>query len=211
MQPQPASRGSHNGHPQPRPRMVAVGGMPASGKTTLMLRVLARLCQRERPSLYAYGLVRGHLFAAQRVLVLGVYDGTDYAGTDKLAMDVLRDAPVFLHDLALPQWQGWTILLEGDRLVCHRFLAMARKVCDLTVYLLEAAASVQAQRHRTRGDRQNPTWLAGRATKYAGIAAQYPHVVLPHNTPADLARAADVLLLALAHSVPTATRVAPAT
>jgi hypothetical protein len=182
---------------------LGLGGEPATGKTTLMRKLIAKLGPVQPSSV---GLLRYLLFPSTKVIVLGVYESTaTFAGTDALSMGV---APHALEVLSAcshePFYDGWRIVWEGDRLFS---LKLIREVASLPQvrphwYLLQASEPVLAQRHLDRHDNQTATWLKGRRTKYQNLLTYSDMVVLTNDTveqqEANLALLCDFVQLARA-------------
>lgn len=162
-------------------KTVGIGGEPATGKTSLMVQILSTLGASR--TLSYKKLVKGHFYDDAKVVVIGVYDGSLFAGTDRLSMAVLPEAIAFLNQLASrPAYDGWTVLFEGDRLFNAKLFDAAQKLGELTLFLLSASDEELEKRHGDRKDNQNPTWLAGRRTKYKNLQGQYPIKVLPNDS-----------------------------
>lgn len=159
---------------------VGIGGEPATGKTSLMVQILKRLGASR--GLYK-GLVRGHFYDLSQVVVLGVYDGSLFSGTDRLSMAVLPEAIAFLNKIAnRPAYDNWTVLFEGDRLFNAKFFDAAQQLGELKLFLLTCEEETLEKRHSDRKDTQSESWLKGRRTKYAKLYAQYPMTMLSNDT-----------------------------
>ncbi len=158
-------------------RIIAIGGEPASGKTTLMRALLGKLKQAHTEHIpFKAGLIRGHKFASPRgdvpwVVVLGVYDtGEVFEGTDKLSMSVQPAAKKFIDDCD----DDLVVIFEGDRLFNKSFLQHCiAKVgeSNITATVLYTDAESTEARHKARGDSQTATFLKGRRTKINNIVA----------------------------------------
>jgi hypothetical protein len=149
-------------------KILAIGGEPCSGKTTLVKTIMAGLGRS--PTDFKYGLLRGRRYAATPgVWVLGIYAGETFDGTDKLSMAVQRDAETFLRDIA-SKYPDDTVVFEGDRLFNQSFIRVCR---ELTPEFLGICLTVDEEekdrRHHSRGDTQSAKFLAGRKTKYLNI------------------------------------------
>jgi len=158
-------------------------GEPASGKTTLACRLMRmlQLAGEGHHNLHA-GLLRGHLFSATQVLVLGRYDveGT-FKGTDRLSHAVHND-----FRAALPSLKQYAIFIEGDRLLTADNI----RALQATHYLMIGSLSIDPEtaedRHLHRGDTQSATFIQGRRTKVANISKQFPTTLMPNSTPEHL-------------------------
>lgn len=154
-------------------RIVAIGGEPAVGKTTLMLECIRLWSNAEKPAPFKERLVMGLIFEKQHLIVLGDYSSKDtFSGTDKLSMAVQPQAIEMLKLLAqIPRYDGWTIAFEGDRLFNLKFLNTITQYCEkLQIVILRGNPIEISTRHIKRGDRQSAIWLQGRRSKVNRIA-----------------------------------------
>lgn len=154
-------------------KIIAIGGEPAVGKSTLVTTLMGQLAKNEfmlKPSQFKMGLVRGHTFSKSRLYVLGIYEGGKFDGTDRLSMSVQRDAEAFIEHVA-DKYPDWTVLFEGDRLFNRKFLDFCHKRIGsgLSVMVLHASQNTKRSRHEGRGDTQTEVFLRGRATKIRNI------------------------------------------
>lgn len=151
----------------PALRVTAIGGVPASGKTTLMRAVLDKVTKSGVIGIRTkHGKCWVTEFPELRLSVLGIYDNGVFDGTDKLSMAVQPDALDYLNDLARRYRETWSAMFEGDRLFNDSFLTSLQD-CKfrLDVVILEVDSETQAARFKARGSNQNPTFLKGRETK----------------------------------------------
>ena len=64
---------------------VAIGGVPATGKSTLMRRIIELAKEQTSLTTWKYGLLNGYMFAD--VLIIGTYpENETFGGTDRLSM-----------------------------------------------------------------------------------------------------------------------------
>ena len=169
-------------------KVIAIGGNPGSGKSTLMKKIL-ELIGASKDSKQLYELVPGHtagpLITAYHpsIIVLGKYDEDVgvFGGTDKMSMAVMPKAMEFLKTKPAD-----VIIFEGDRLFAASFLEFCAEISDLSIIHLETTKDVREQRYRDRGSNQNKTWLEGRETKISNIMTNMmlmDYVTsLPNNT-----------------------------
>lgn len=167
-------------------KIVAVGGEPATGKTTLFQSVLATLQADAIAFTESYGKLRYMHLPALKLLVLGDYSNPNevYAGTDRLSMAVQPDAVNFLyHANTQDEFENYTVLFEGDRLFNESFFAYLDSfLIDLKIFCLVVSKEERARRCSARGSKQNETFLKGRETKVANIVAARRVVQLPNQT-----------------------------
>lgn len=155
-------------------KLIAVGGQPGTGKTTLFLAFMQNH-EWERvepkkmlPALYCKAL---------DLYVLGKYeDGETFAGTDRLSMAVQPIAQCFVTETKS------NILFEGDRIFNQSFLefSMGLPDTDLQVVYLKVPDDMLKQRYADRGSDQSETFLKGRATKYSNILSNFE--LMPYIT-----------------------------
>lgn len=148
-------------------KIIAVGGRPGTGKTTLFKKFMEQgnYAFKEPvkllPSLYN---------EEKDLYVLGKYEeGETFAGTDRLSMAVQ------------PVVQDWlktndsNILFEGDRIFNQSFLEFAMNLpnTELIVLYLKASEEGLKQRYKDRGSDQSEQFLRGRETKYNNILSNF--------------------------------------
>lgn len=148
-------------------KIVAVGGQPGTGKTTLFRKFMESYewekvePKKMLPALYCKEL---------DLYVLGKYeDGEVFAGTDRLSMAVQPVAQEFVTETTS------NILFEGDRIFNQSFLefSMELKDVDLQVVYLKVPNDTLKQRYADRGSDQSETFLKGRATKYNNLLSNF--------------------------------------
>ncbi len=140
-------------------KCVAVGGVPATGKTTLMRKIIRLLKPKHE---LAFGLVRGMLI--NDIAILGVYkDNEIFAGTDKLSMAVQNHFDKYVAK------KHKHLMFEGDRLFTKNNLLNLIHTHDTRIIILQADDKTLHQRHIDRNDNQNEKFLKSRKTKIENI------------------------------------------
>lgn len=159
-------------------KIVAVGGQPCSGKSTLMQLILSR--EKDRTS-FKYGLLRGIYCNFSKFFVFGLYpENETFGGTDRLSMAVQRDATSFLQG---PMATGKdNLIFEGDRLFNQSFLAVCAAQGELKTIVLTTTPEILKTRHSERGDSQSEIFLKGRVTKYANLLKAVPSITVRQNS-----------------------------
>lgn len=154
--------------------VIALGGEPATGKTTLLKRI-----RKNFPPLVDFkeGLVRGGYCPINKVYFVGVFDDTMFEGTDKLSLSV---QPSFIE--FVKNTNNAKIVFEGDRL----FNASVFEQLKSVIFILDIDKDIHAQRHAQRGHEQNETFLKGRKTKIENIKSTFSHKILNNNTEQDI-------------------------
>jgi len=182
-------------------KIVAVGGEPATGKSTLVKELIQPL---EPPKAFHLGSCHGLSFEKSKLIVLGQYPKHHaFGGTDRLSMAVQPHAKQLLETLAgNPSYQNYALLFEGDRLFNQSFLNFCftldlSEAPSCAIYVLEASDHTKTFRHQSRGDTQPQSWLKGRITKVARLKAAFPCHCLPSDSVTDLEGNLGVLRKAL--------------
>lgn len=160
-------------------KLIAVGGSPGTGKTTLFRKFMeGKKWVQCEPAKLISAMYNEEL----DLYILGKYEeGETFAGTDRLSMAVQ------------PPMQEWiashncNILFEGDRIFNQSFLeyAMALPNTDLQVVVLTAPKDLLEQRYKDRGSDQSEQFLRGRETKYSKIQSNFelmPYITEFKNT-----------------------------
>jgi deoxyadenosine/deoxycytidine kinase len=148
-------------------KIIAVGGNPGSGKTTLF-RAFMEGKQWEKVD--ANKLLPAMYCRELDLFVLGKYEeGETFAGTDRLSMAVQPMAEEF----ALKTQSN--ILFEGDRIFNQSFLEFAANLPDTTLHIiyLDVPKSLLQERYAQRGSNQSATFLKGRETKYQNLMQNF--------------------------------------
>jgi uridine kinase len=143
-------------------KVIAIGGEPGSGKSTLMKRILEKY--NWEPKYNSVKLVA--YLQYKNNYILGKYEeGEVFSGTDRMSMAVQPEAIKFLTNLD----SNAIVLYEGDRLFTASFLEHCVDNYDLNIVYLSTDKEVRKDRYKERGSEQNETWLQGRETKIANI------------------------------------------
>jgi len=143
-------------------KVIAIGGEPGSGKTTLMKQIINHY--GVEPKYDAFKLVP--YLQKENIYVLGKYEeGEVFSGTDRMSMAVQPEAVKFLASVP----SDATVLFEGDRLFTASFLEHCLDKYDLKIVYLSTTKQIREERYKERGSNQNETWLQGRETKISNI------------------------------------------
>ena len=153
-------------------KIVAIGGEPGSGKTTLIKEILSAKNWTKKYD--AFKLVP--YLQYENCYILGKYDdGEVFSGTDRMSMAVQPEAIKFLASLP----KDSILLFEGDRLFTSSFLEHCLENYDLQIFHLKTNEFVREERYKLRGSNQDKTWLQGRETKISNIMS---NMALMFNT-----------------------------
>ncbi len=155
-------------------KIVAVGGSPGTGKTTLFRKFMeGKQWEFVEPMKMLPALYNKEL----DLYILGKYEeGETFAGTDRLSMAVQPIAQDFVRGSTS------NILFEGDRIFNQSFLefCMGMSDTDLRVIFLKAPREILEQRYKDRGSDQSETFLKGRETKYSNLLSNFE--LMPYIT-----------------------------
>lgn len=155
-------------------KIVAVGGSPGTGKTTLFRKFME---DKQWLDVAPAKLVAASYNTERDLYILGKYEeGETFAGTDRLSMAVQ------------PPLQEWiashncNILFEGDRVFNQSFLefCMVLPNTELVVVFLSAPKDILEQRYIARGSDQSEQFLRGRETKYSNLLSNFD--LMPYIT-----------------------------
>jgi len=142
-------------------KIIALGGEPATGKTTLMWRIIdsATDWQKIEPK-KTLSAIRSE---SLDLTILGKYDRSEkFAGTDRLSMSVQPAATEFIKEAT------GNILFEGDRLFNRKFIdAIISCDCSFSLIYIEASRDELHNRHVDRKEPQPETFLKSRQPKYS--------------------------------------------
>lgn len=171
-------------------RIIAIGGEPATGKSTLVKALIRSL---EIPKAFHLGTCQGLAFETSRVIILGQYpEEHPFGGTDRLSMAVQPHAQQLVNTLVkAPAYDCYALLFEGDRLFNRSFLTFCKslvlsEVPSCLFYVLDADKGTKTLRHLSRGDKQAESWLRSRKTKVDRLKAEFDCRVLPSRVVGDL-------------------------
>lgn len=154
-------------------KVLVMGGVPASGKTTVMKKIMEltddwKLIKPEK-------LLDAMFSKKLNAVVLGKYldDDNAFQGTDRLSMAVQPDAEKFFRGV-VERGQDINILFEGDRLFNSKTMDLLSDLFsdrDFRIVIVQADAHIVEQRHIDRKDTQDEKFKRGRETKVGNIAS----------------------------------------
>ena len=144
-----------------------IGGVPCSGKSTLMRRLIDRL---EEPTL----VEPMPLFKCQEhgdILVCGEYpEGETFGGTDKLSYGAIPKFREFCDGANV----GYKhTIIEGDRFFRAEDIEWLLDTHESEVYILTVDPAEELKRHLKRKDTQTEKWLEGRRSQINNIQKNF--------------------------------------
>ena len=143
--------------------IIMIGGIPCSGKSTLMREIISGLGSAENGEPMK-------LFSCQKhndILVLGRYaEGEPFGGTDRLSYGTIKKFREFI-DQEHKNYKH--IIFEGDRFFRAVDIEWLLENHDAKVLILTVDAEEEARRHKERNDTQTEKWLDGRRTQIKNI------------------------------------------
>jgi len=158
-------------------KIIAIGGVPGTGKTTLMRKFMEDYEFITETPKKMLPMMRE---SNDRFSIFGVYqDGETFAGTDRLSMAVQPVAKEWLEETDI------NLIFEGDRLFNQSFLEYCNTLpnTELVITYIYAGKSILEQRYKDRGSDQSEKFLRGRETKYNNILANFDLMPLINEFP----------------------------
>ena len=154
-------------------RVIAIGGVPASGKTTLMREIIKQYMPL---STFKYKLIQGLYNRKLNIYIIGVYNNELFSGTDRLSMAA---QPSFIE--LVKKIKKGVILFEGDRLFNQSLFDVVQ--CDKII--LNAKEDVILQRHKDRKDTQSDKFKKAKHTKIKNIVDKNVVTLFDNNNKED--------------------------
>jgi len=151
-----------------RANVLAFGGPPASGKTSLMKQIFA-LADDWSERIQPVKLLDGYYSEMLNTWILGVYEDSVgiFQGTDKLSKQVPPQLVKFIRDNAA---KPVNILFEGANVVTAKTLGEIVD-CDVNFALMRlmVAGPLKQDRHKLRGDKQNDQFKKAKETQIENV------------------------------------------
>lgn len=158
--------------------IVAIGGIPGTGKTTIMRKLIDRA--DDWVAVKPIQLLDSIYSKSLRTYVLGKYqpwyDGEGYAqGTDRLSMAVQPAAMKWFKEIEADPDNTDSVLFEGDRLFTQTFLEFCSGLdCNgFDIAMLTTNQNILDARYAQRGSDQSEKFIKGRRTKYSNLGGNF--------------------------------------
>lgn len=165
-------------------RIIAISGIPGTGKSTLMKRFMSSFPNWEKQS--PAKLVETLYNKDLDLHILGKYeDGETFPGTDKLSMACQPEVTKWIESTTS------NVLYEGDRLTGPKFYDFLLTLPDtrVTFAVLKVKPELMKERYEARGSDQSEKFIAGRQTKIDNILTNFDyaeHIIeFNNNDPMD--------------------------
>ncbi len=147
--------------------IIMVGGIPCSGKSTLMRNLIQEMGSHE-------DVEPMKLFPCQKhgdTLVVGRYPvGETFGGTDRISYGAISKFRDFINQEVS---KHKNIILEGDRFFRALDIEWLLSEHNSKVYILKVSPSVEKERHIGRGDEQSEKWLQTRRSLIANLQTNF--------------------------------------
>ena len=172
--------------------IIAIISPPACGKSSIVKKVFfSHVYTRhgqppnliEPKPLFKCTEYHDYLFTGNRVLLLGQYDEGTFSGTDSWSYSVLAKGS--FESFIEEQSKNYDkIIFEGDRLTSK--VEWLTENYDTKVFMLTITPEEEQRRQDDRGNQQNKSWIAGRASQMTNLLNNFflrEHItVMPNNT-----------------------------
>jgi len=158
-------------------KTIYIIGAPGSGKTTLVeaLKQNWTLIEEDHHPFKheSYTTQDGKL-----VISLGATK-PPFSGTDTLGYTVINIVEEWIKNTYAD-----IVIGEGDRLATDRFMEAAKQAGELHLFYLNTNPAIASDRRAARAlqygtKQQNPSWVAGRATKHYNLANRHFATEIP--------------------------------
>ena len=147
--------------------IIMIGGIPCSGKSTLMRNILSELGSAEFVEPMKLFKCQVH----NDILVVGQYpEGETFGGTDRLSYGTINKFRDFINS-EQPKYKH--IIVEGDRFFRAKDIEWLLSEHDAKVYILKVSPEVEKERHIARGDEQSEKWLQTRRTLISNLQTNF--------------------------------------
>ena len=169
--------------------LIPIIGSPAVGKSSIIRALFGKEYVDKPPNLiepkplFKCTEYHDYLYTGNRVLLLGQYDEGTFSGTDSWSYSVLAKGS--FESFIEEQSKNYDkIIFEGDRLTSK--VEWLTENYDTKVFMLTITPEEEQRRQDDRGNQQNKSWIAGRASQMTNLLNNFflrEHItVMPNNT-----------------------------
>ena len=172
-------------------KVVGIGGMPLTGKSTLLSCVVDKLGES---ALFNHGPIQGKVFPQSRAVVVGREYGRS------ISSDQLRHTYESVTEfIGLAKetgaYQGYTMLFEGDRLFTTKFYCWCKYAgIRRSFYMLSSKPGLAEARDPKRFATYSAEYLRLKRVKYLGICRSGGFRALLNDDRHDLRKNVDIIL-----------------
>jgi len=169
--------------------LISIIGAPAVGKSDIIKTLFGKEYVDKPPNLiepkplFKCTEYNDYLYTGNRVLLLGQYDEGTFSGSDSWSYSVLAKGS--FESFIEEQSKNYDkIIFEGDRLTSK--VEWLTENYDTKVFMLTITPEEEQRRQDDRGNQQNKSWIAGRASQMTNLLNNFflrEHItVMPNNT-----------------------------
>ena len=169
--------------------LFSIIGAPAVGKSSIIKTLFGEEYVKKPPNLiepkplFRCTEYHDYLYTGNRALLLGQYDEGTFSGTDSWSYSVLAKGS--FESFIEEQSKNYNFLVfEGDRLTSK--VEWLTENYDTKVFMLTITPEEEQRRQDDRGNQQNKSWIAGRASQMRNLLNNFflrEHItVMPNNT-----------------------------
>lgn len=177
-------------------RVIAIGGYPGVGKSTLVRKLISKLEEPEQAKAFTMDYLG---FWNTNLVIMGSYKQDElFPGTDRFSMAVQPNWEKFLTS---QKDSNFTLLFEGDRLFNGKTIKFLHEnKIEYRVCFVLADSKLIEQRNISRS-KQDPSWRRGRQTKVDNIVKQVPILtILRNDTDLDAEQSVEILRMLIGGS-----------
>ena len=179
------------------PRVMFVVGAPGVGKTTALTGLLdpfdMALIQKPKWTL------------SKDVALVGHYGSGGFDGGDTIAYNGAADALAYWHAHIYPDPSVQLSVLDGDRfstINCWKTIGLTIPRDQIRCVYLYGSDAALAQRRAARNNKQDPSWMKGRATKAFNFSRHFDRDQLREVDTTDMTPGEVTRLIRVAGGLP---------
>jgi len=161
-------------------KVIAIGGEPKTGKTTLIKKLL----ESKNIKRHSYNGV--DFIKTENLVVIGKYDGAQFDGTDRMSMSIQPKFIAFLTELKNANL-NYNVILEGDRLLNSSTIGflIANNISHKIIILKCKDEEMQTRSYERQ---QSDKFLKSKKTKIKNICEAYKVTCMDNSDKEDQAK-----------------------